>query len=565
MQRLPRQTRTFVATCIYGVVAGLAAVMFHLTISAIYSVTYEQYAKGDPVSFIIKSFFTVTITAGIAGWLLTRFCPDATGSGIPQLKLAFWKDFGYVPLRVAWVKFLAGAISIGGGSSLGREGPSVQIAGALASNTAGLLGEPKQNRRNASAAGAAAGLAAAFNTPLAAITFVLEEIVGDLNSRFLGSVLLASVLGAFVAHAIVGEEPAFTLSQLDPGNWVVYLLIPLVAAFCSFLGVIFQKWTMRFRKQQKQIDSVPLWVKPIIGAIITWVVGVLVFMQTGSAGVFGIGYQTLSESLANHVTWQNAGILVLGKLIATVACYSWAGCGGIFSPTLFIGAVGGIFISGLMGQFVQLDPGQHTLLAVVGMSSCLGAVVRTPVTGILIVFEMTHDFSVVPALMLGALISQAVSRRLSIHNFYDELLVQDGHNLQHVIPPRDLRSWQQLPVSAVMNFEPVVIRDLTPESMKQAIEAHPYNYFPVMVDKELRGILSRQKAQAAIESGKEPILQKAATCLPSDHVRQLQFKLIESPTGVAIMLDRPNGQIIGIITLHDLLRAEVGMTKDHEG
>lgn len=565
MQRLPRQTRTIVATCIYGVVAGLAAVLFHITISAIYSVTYAEYAKGDPVSFMVKSFFTVTISAGVAGWLLNRFSREASGSGIPQLKLAFWKDFGYVPWRVAWVKFLAGSISIGGGSSLGREGPSVQIAGVLASNTAGLLGEPKQNRRNASAAGAAAGLAAAFNTPLAAITFVLEEIVGDLNSRFLGSVLLASVLGAFVAHAIVGEDSAFTLNELEPGNWVVYLLIPLVAAFCSFLGVMFQKWTMRVRKHQKQIDSVPLWAKPIIGAIITWVIGVLVFIKTGSAGVFGIGYQTLSDALANNVTWQAAGILVLGKLLATIACYGWAGCGGIFSPTLFIGAVGGVFISGVIGQFVELDPGQYTLLAVVGMSSCLGAVVRTPVTGILIVFEMTHDFSVVPALMLGALISQAVSRRLSIHNFYDELLVQDGHNLQHVIPPRDLRSWQQLPVSAVMNFEPVVMRDLSPETMKEAIEKHPYNYFPVMVDRELKGILSRQKAQAAIDSGQEPVMQKAATCLPGDHIRQLQYKLIESPTGVAIMLDRPGGQIIGIITLHDLLRAEVGMTKDHEG
>ena len=565
MQRLPRQTRTIVATCIYGVVAGLAAVAFHLTITGIYSVTYAQYAKGDPVSFIVKSFFTITITAGIAGWLLSRLCPEASGSGIPQLKLAFWKDFGYVPLRVAWVKFLASSISIGGGSSLGREGPSVQIAGVLAANVAGVLGEPKQNCRSASVAGAAAGLAAAFNTPLAAITFVLEEIVGDLNSRFLGSVLLASVLGAFVAHSIVGEDPAFKLTDLGSATWIIYLLIPLVAGFCSFLGVTFQKWTMRTRRFQKKSDSVPLWVKPIIGALITWVIGVAVFMKTGSAGVFGIGYQTLSEALANHVTWQNAGWLVVGKLLATVACYGWAGCGGIFSPTLFIGAVGGIFISGVIGEFVEIDPGQHTLLAVVGMSACLGAVVRTPITGILIVFEMTHDFSIVPALMLGALISQAVSRRLSVHNLYDDLLVQDGHNLQHLIPPRDLRSWHQLPVSTIINFQPIVIRDLSPEAMKAVIVQHPYNYFPVMVDNELKGILSRQKAQIAIDTGQEPQMQLAATCLPGDHIRQLQYKLIESPTGVAIMLDKPGGQIIGIITLHDLLRAEVGMTKDHEG
>lgn len=562
---MPRQTRTIVATCVYGLVAGLAAVAFHLTIHGIHHLTYEKYAEGDPVSFIVKSFFTIMGTALVAGWLLNRFCKEASGSGIPQLKVAFWKEFGYVPWRVVWIKFIAGAVSIGGGSSLGREGPSVQLAGGLASNMAGLLGEAKQTRRNATAAGAAAGLAAAFNTPLAAITFVLEEIVGDLNSRFLGSVLLASVLGAFVVHGIVGKQPAFILEELEAANWALYLLIPLVAALCSLIGILFQKWTMRTRLMQKRSDSVPLWAKPMIGAAITWVIGCAVFLSTGSTGIFGIGYEALSAALANELTWQVAGILVVGKLVATVACYGWAGCGGIFSPTLFLGGVGGVFISGFIGHFVELDPSDHTLLAVVGMSACLGAVVRTPVTGILIVFEMTHDFSAVPALMLGAIISQAISRRLAHHNFYEELLVQDGHNLQHVIPPRDLRSWQQLPVSAVMNFQPVVIRDLSPETMKLAIDTHPYNYFPAMENGQLTGILSRQKAQAAIDKGAPPVMQSVATCLPGDHIRQLQYKLIESPTGVAVMLDKPDGQVIGIITLHDLLRAEVGMTREHEG
>ena len=565
MQRMPRQTRTIVATCVYGLVAGLAAVIFHLTIHGIHHLTYARYAEGDPISFVVKSFFTIMPTALIAGWLLDRFCREASGSGIPQLKVAFWKEFGYVPWRVVWVKFLAGSISIGGGSSLGREGPSVQLAGGLASNVAGLLGEAKQTRRNATAAGAAAGLAAAFNTPLAAITFVLEEIVGDLNSRFLGSVLLASVLGAFVVHGIVGKQPAFILEELQAANWALYLLIPLVAAACAVLGVLFQKWTMRTRAWQKRAESIPLWLRPSIGAVVTWAIGCGVFLWTGSIGIFGIGYEALSAALANELTWKTAGILVVGKLIATIACYGWAGCGGIFSPTLFLGGVGGVFISGFIGHFVELDASDHTLLAVVGMSACLGAVVRTPVTGILIVFEMTHDFSVVPALMLGAIISQSIARRLAVHNFYEELLVQDGHNLQHVIPPRDLRMWQQLPVSAVMNFDPVVVKDVSPESMKKAIEAHPYNYFPVMEEGRLTGILSRQKARAAIDSGGAPILQPVATCLPGDHIRQLQFKLIESPTGVAVMLDKPGGQVIGIITLHDLLRAEVGMTRDHEG
>lgn len=565
VQKLPRQTRSILATCIYGLAAGLAAVAFHLCIEAVYHATYEKFAQWSLREFMLWSFVTIMSTSVFAGWLLTGFCKDAAGSGIPQLKVAFWKDFGYVPWKVVWVKFVAGFVSIGGGSSLGREGPSVQLAAGIASNAAEVLGEPKQNRRNASAAGAAAGLAAAFNTPLAAITFVLEEIIGDLNSRFLGSVLLASVIGAFVVHGIVGEQPAFKLLDVQKPNWVVYLLTPVVAAVCGFVGVIFQKWTMNVRGKQKKMASVPPMLRPAIGAFITWVVGCLVFMGTGSAGVFGIGYHALSDALANNLTIQAAGLLLLGKLVATVACYGMGGCGGIFSPTLFLGGVTGFFVAALMGQFVELATTDMTLLAVVGMSACLGAVVRTPVTGILIVFEMTHEFSLVPALMLGALVSQAVSRRLLLHNFYEAILVQDGHKLEHVIPPRDLRSWQQLPVSAIMNFTPVVIDDLSADAMRAKIDEHPYNYFPVVMDARLTGILSRQKAAAAIADGKEPVLQKVATCLPGDDIRSLQYKLIESPTGVAVMLERQMGKVIGIVTLHDLLRAEVGMTKDHEG
>ena len=136
--------------------------------------------------------------------------------------MSFWKDFGDVPFRIVWVKFIAGIVSIGGGASLGRKDPSVQLAGTLGSNLAAMTGEVKQNCRAASAAGAAAGLAAAFNTPLAATTFVLEEIIGDLNSRLLGSVLMASVLGALVVHGTLGKQPTFTLAGTAAPSWVGY-------------------------------------------------------------------------------------------------------------------------------------------------------------------------------------------------------------------------------------------------------------------------------------------------------------------------------------------------------
>ncbi|MBT5706765.1 MAG: chloride channel protein, partial [Verrucomicrobia bacterium] len=264
LRKLPKRTQTIVLTCIYGLFAGLAAVLFHLVIQGLFRITFQNFASIGPKTFVIGSFFTIVISSLGVGLLLTRFCPGASGSGIPQLKLAFWKDFGSVPWRVVWVKFAAGVLSIGGGCSLGREGPSVQIASGVAANLAGVFGEPKQHRRHAAAAGAAAGLAAAFNTPLAAITFVLEEIVQDLNSRILGSILLASVLGAFVVHGLIGKQPAFEIAAVSSPDWQVYILIPIVAAAAALMGIVFQKTTLALRNRRKRFERIPPWLRPTI-------------------------------------------------------------------------------------------------------------------------------------------------------------------------------------------------------------------------------------------------------------------------------------------------------------
>lgn len=190
IRELHGKTRVIVPICLFGLVASLASVGFQLAINWVYLVCYVDQAGGSFYRFAGISLAVIVVTSLISGWLLSSFCPEAAGSGVPQAKLAFWKEFGFAPKRIAWIKFLAGVLSIGGGQSLGREGPSVQIGSNLASTIAGWLGVPKQKRRAASAAGAAAGLAAAFNAPLASVAFVLEEIIGDLNSFFIGGVLL---------------------------------------------------------------------------------------------------------------------------------------------------------------------------------------------------------------------------------------------------------------------------------------------------------------------------------------------------------------------------------------
>lgn len=533
---------------------------FQLAIAGLYEAGLARLAKQEFATFALGSLALVLTTTLAVGLLLNIFCPEAAGSGIPQLKLAYWRDFGAVPWRVAWVKFIAGVLSVGGGASLGREGPSVQLAGAVGSCVGGWLGEAKQSRRPAAAAGAAAGLAAAFNTPLAAVTFVLEEIIGDLNSRFLGTILLASVIGAFVVHALVGPQPAFQLAPVSVSSWRIYALVPLAAAAASLVGVAFQRASLGLRARARRLTAVPPWLRPALGGLIAWGLGVGVFAATGKLGVFGLGYHDLSTALGAGLPFRVAAVLLLAKFIATVACYGFGGCGGIFSPTLFFGGMTGLVLAGITDLAYPLTNSEHIVLAVVGMSCALGAVVHAPVTGILIVFEMTHEFTLVPPLMIAALVSQAISRRFCPHNFYDSLLEQDGHRLERLQPPRDLRTWQNLPVSTFANFAPVTLPDTAaPADITALLQRHPHRCFPVLRGDQPMGILTRTEAALSVAEKRPPRLDTSVTASPEDTVRRVQARLIDSPSGIVLVTEPRTGRLLGILTLHDLLRAELAV------
>jgi CIC family chloride channel protein len=169
---------------------------------------------------------------------------------------------------------------------------------------------------------------------------------------------------------------------------------------------------------------------------------------------------------------------------------------------------------------------------------------------------MTHEFSLVPALMLGALVSQAISRKMNKENFYDALLTDDGHQIEHVRPPRDLQSWHQLPVSAIANFKPVVLSGLNREQIQEILK-RPYSRFPVLKESKICGILTRKEAEAALAANREPQMESATLCQPNQSIRHLHTLLIESPTQFVVLSDEADEKVLGVVTLHDLLRAEV--------
>lgn len=555
------KARSILGTSVYGLAASIAAVGFELAINWLYVHVFQKPAAAGTGHFLLISLGVIIVASLLTGWLLNSFGPEAAGSGIPQVKVNFWKEFGHAPARVAVVKFIAGVVCIGGGQSLGREGPTVQIGSNLSSTIAGLLGVSKQNRRAASAAGAAAGLAAAFNAPLASVAFVLEEIIGDLNSRSLGPVLLAAVIGAFVVHAFIGPQPAFILPHIGEPTWRSYSLMPLAAGMAALVGVLFQRGSLRLRLEMKKLSVIPRWLQPLAGGLVTWTLGAGVFLMTARLGVFALGYEDLSDAINGRFAWQLAAVLLFGKLIATIACYGFGGCGGIFSPNLFFGGMCGALVAGLGADFLQLNQSDTVLLVVGGMSACLGAVVQAPVTAILIIFEMTHQFALVPGLMLAGLISQVIARAINHTNFYDQVLCQDGHDLNHLIPPRDLRSWQNLPISALANFKPVTISDRSEQALARLLQQHPYRRFPVLEDGHLTGVATRAEIEAALAEHRPLKLNAPVTCRPGQSIRESQAQLIQSSTGTLVITDDSETRLLGIVTLHDLLRAQLAVAE----
>ena len=245
LKRIPENTRGILNSLLYAAAAAGSAVAFLWLTNLLFRVTIERLAAGSVLVFVLGSLGVISSTSIIAGILMTRVSPESSGSGVPQLKAAYWKDLGFVKLRSVIVKFVGGVLTLGGGTSLGREGPSVYVGGGIASSLAAAIGVPKSGRRSSSATGAAAALAAAFNTPLAAITFVMEEMLNnEFGSRVLGSVVLAAVSGALIVQAFLGRQPAFSLPAVEGVTWLMYLILPIVATAASLVGVAFQQLTL---------------------------------------------------------------------------------------------------------------------------------------------------------------------------------------------------------------------------------------------------------------------------------------------------------------------------------
>jgi CIC family chloride channel protein len=420
-----KQIIFFFATVFIGLWAGLAAVGFRYGSEWIFQYGIVIASHLPLWIFAILSLLLMTGGALMTGWLMQRFAPDAPGSGIPQVKAAYNSrtfDFSW---NLLWVKFFGGIVSIGTGSSLGREGPTIHIGAAIASKVASAVKEPVEAKANAICAGAAAGLAATFNSPLAGVTLVLEEIAESQNmDKYAGRCLLSSAISVSMVYLITGDTAALPIDGDIPMKAEIFWLSPLVAILAGFVGAFFQWSTLGLRAWFK-LSLFPLWIRPAIGAFVGTIFCLLAFALTSRLGAFGLGEGDLRAALENQIVWNAAAWLLAAKLLATIFCYGTGGCGGIFAPLIFLGGMAGVVVYGATAEWLHLIPQDQILLSLIGMTACLGSVVRAPLTSIMIVMEMTRQIYVLPALMLAAVVAVSINRFLFMGNFYNESLKQD--------------------------------------------------------------------------------------------------------------------------------------------
>jgi CIC family chloride channel protein len=386
----------------------------------------------------------------VAGVGLTYWAPGAAGSGIPQVKVAYALRAGLVPFKEAAGKFVLCAIQIGSGASLGLEGPTVQICAGVSSLLAKLARLSPKNTRRMASVGMAAGIAAAFNAPIAAVTFTLEELIEDLDQTMLSGVIVAAALAAVVEHSILGSNPVFHVQgnyQLAKSSSLVwYALLGLLAAIVS---VAFTDSLLGLRAWFRRLETVPRWVQPAIGGAATGGLAVVALALFHLNGIAGDPYKTLTLALTGKMTVTAMAVFCLLKLASTVCSYSSGGSGGIFAPALFMGAMLGGAVGYLDVTVFHHSTDSIGAFAVVGMGAVFAGIIRAPMTSVLIIFEMTGGYGLVLPLMIANMSAFALARHWRRTPVYDALLAQDGIYLHGGPAPPDPPAEEELPESAL--------------------------------------------------------------------------------------------------------------------
>src|SRR5208282_3551767 len=500
-----------------------------------------------------RLLFPVVGSLGI-GYLLYRYFPDARGSGVPQTKAALYAREGRITLRTVLGKFFCTSATLASGIPLGREGPSVQVGAGIGSVLGRLLGLRSEQVKKLIPVGAAAAIAAAFNTPLAAVLFALEEIVGDLNAPVMGAVVLASATAWMVLRVFLGNNPLFKVPQyqlIHPAEFAVYAVLGVTGGVVS---AAFTKLLLGMRARFLRFPQKTAWFQPLAGGLLVGLIGWFV------PQVMGVGYGYVGEALNGRMAFQLMALLVVLKLFAVTTSYASGNAGGIFGPALFIGAMLGGTVGTVAHHLFPAYTATPGAYALVGMGAVFAGIVRAPMTSVLMIFEMTQDYAVIVPLMIANLISLFIASRLQHAPIYEALAVQDGIHLPRAETRRRYGERQVRKVMQTANQ--LLPAEITVREALERVRSSEIQSWLVADRRGVIGVINLARLEQELAEGADQKVGKLVEAVVFPHVHPDQ--------GIDLALERMGANQIeilpvvnradihkleGVVTLRNVLHA----------
>jgi CIC family chloride channel protein len=491
-QMQQREEQVFLLlSLLIGALTGLAVVAFIL-------LTERVGMRFFPVGSAAWRRIAMPVAGSLAmGFLLYKYFPNARGSGVPQTKAALFARDGFISLRTVLGKFFCTATTLACGIPLGREGPSVQVGAGIASVLGRWLGLRPEKVKALIPVGAAAAIAAAFNTPMAAVLFALEEVMGDMNAPILGSVVLASATSWAMMRLLLGNNPLFQVPQytlVHPLEFAIYALLGVAG---GFLSVAFTKMLLGMRRFFLHLPQKTQWWHPVVGGLTVGLMGWFV------PQLLGVGYVYVGNALNGSMALKLMLLLVALKLIGVTVSYASGNAGGIFGPSLFLGAMLGGIIGTVAHHLLPAYTATPGAYALVGMGAVFAGIVRVPMTSVLMIFEMTRDYAVIVPLMIANLTSLFIARRFQKQPIYEALAHQDGI---HLPASGALRAGNRQTVAEIMKRSPELLSARM--SVQQAVEQirrTPTRAWPVVDKQYFLGMLTRETLEWAMVDGRKQL------------------------------------------------------------
>ncbi|HTF33002.1 MAG TPA: chloride channel protein [Myxococcota bacterium] len=480
------------AACVVGVLTGAAAIALA---ELIRGVQFLALGAPDLASYIVPwvPWWRVLLAGAIGGSLvalITRyFASEVRGHGVPDVMEAFALRGGRIRKRVALTRSIASALTIGTGGSVGREGPIVQVGAAVGSAVGQALRLPTDRLRMLTAAGAAGGIAAAFNAPIAGAFFALEVIARNFSASTFVPVVLCAVFSTEVARLYFGAAPAFAVPPLQVGHLWEISLAAVLGLACGLLSVFFIVVLHQLERLFVRLP-IPVLLKPALGGL---AVGALIL---GSPNLYGIGHETMDATLAGALPAGRLGLLLLLKPLATSLTLASGGSGGVFQPSLYIGGIAGALFSAALSTLLPAATTSSGAWALTGMAGVLAGASRAPVTAILLAFELTHDYDVTLPVMLASAVSTLVARALHRDSIYTAKLTERGIDLDR---PEDL-ALRRVGVGEAMQPNPPAVRLDAPLDvvLGRFLDSDLGAVFVIDADGRLAGLVSIHDVKSSV-------------------------------------------------------------------